>query len=322
MTEVYEDTFASSLTMTGRRPRQSFPAIITFVNESGGLLTFVEVGGGAQDEMVFLMHEASARQALPEQVSPEQITPTQILPGQITFGQALPGHESYLMAYRATPHFYSYGPTELVTGSVLSSNVSVQPQSTHTDDGGTRLWTRRFPSIVERVRRLTSHVFPLSSGSVEQPTKEPHQEAIEWIRVASGLSWKDIGEMLGVSRQTLGAWSRGESIRREHSQRLFAVRDVLERATRRNPRPTDLRAWLDTPRGADAKTPADLLKAGEIGKARLLAVTSPSPKVKVPSQQMQRQMPEAYRDSRERVEAVPPERDEELLEMLDEDDED
>jgi hypothetical protein len=312
LTEVYEDTFAASLTMTGRRPGRSFPVTITFVNESGGLLTFVAVGGEAQDQTVFLMPEGPAQQVLPEQAPPEQITPM----------QALPGYESHLMAWGAMPHFYSYGPTEFVTGSVLNSNVSVQPQSTHTDDGGTSLWTKSILDMDEGVKRLTSHVLPLPPSPVEQPQKEPHQEALEWIKVASGLSWENIGEMLDVSRQALVAWRRGEPIRREHLQRLLATREVLERAVRNNPRPTNLRAWLYTPRRADAKTPADLLKAGEIGRVRLLAVTTPSPKVKVPSQRMQRQIPEAYRSSRERIEAVPPERDEELLEMLDEDDED
>jgi hypothetical protein len=158
---------------------------------------------------------------------------------------------------------------------------------------------------------------------VEQPISEPHLEALEWIKAVTNLSWEDVSDLLGVSHPTVLAWKQGKSVtRRSHRQRIFAVRDVLERAMRRHPGPSELTAWLDTPRGVEGKTPAELLGAGEIGQARLLATTSPSAKVKAPREWVeQRNMVETYQRSRERIEAVAPDHDEELLEMLDEDEE-
>lgn len=170
---------------------------------------------------------------------------------------------------------------------------------------------------------LLTRFFSFLTGTAEaaepRAVEQPHQEAVDWIKAATGLSWERVGRLVGVSRQTVSAWRRGEPIADDHRRRLLEVRDVLERAAKRNPRPGGLAAWLDTPRGKDARTPADLLEAGEVGKARLLALASPSSGVKAPPEWARQGAREAYLNSRERVRALPPERDERLL---DEDPED
>lgn len=230
--------------------------------------------------------------------------------------------------------------TESITDSFLSSPeqlgrmMSYKPSligSRHhmvTGDGGVRL-REVVIEIFGKSKDLVSEDFALKSSSPhlelgedigESLVREPHQEALEWIKSATGLSWEDIGDdLLNVSRPTIHAWRRGESITRNHRQHLFAVREVLERATRHHTRPSDLAAWLDMPRGTEGKTPAQLLKAGEIARARLLAITTLSPKVEAPAKWTNQHEPDAYHSSRERAETLRPDRDEELLEMLDED---
>jgi DNA-binding transcriptional regulator YiaG len=170
---------------------------------------------------------------------------------------------------------------------------------------------------------LLTRVFSYLMGTTEadepQAVEQPHQKAVGWIKEATGLSWERVGRLVGVSRQAVNAWRRGAPIADDHRRKLLEVRNVLERAAKRNPRSVGLAAWLDTPRGADARTPADLLEAGEVGKARLLALASPSSGVKAPPEWARRSAREAYLNSRERVRALAPERDEQLL---DEDSED
>lgn len=152
-----------------------------------------------------------------------------------------------------------------------------------------------------------------------QAIAQPHQEAVEWIKTATGFSWERVGRLVGVTRQAVNAWRQGGPIADDHRRRLLEVRDVLERAAKRNRQPGGLAAWLDTPRGADARTPADLLEAGEAGRARLLALSSPSREVKALPQWARRGAREAYLKSRERVRALPPEQDGQLLAEASED---
>ncbi len=170
---------------------------------------------------------------------------------------------------------------------------------------------------------LLTYFYSFLVGTVEtaepQAVEQPHQEAVGWIKAATGLSWERVGQLVDVSRQAVNAWRRGGPIADDHRRRLLEVRDVLERAAKRNPQPGGLVAWLDTPRGADARTPADLLAAGEVGKARLLALASPSSGVKAPPEWAQKGAREAYVSSRERVRALPAERDEQLLNEASED---
>lgn len=150
------------------------------------------------------------------------------------------------------------------------------------------------------------------------PQNLPHLEAIEWMKANTCLKQERIGDLLGVSRQTMNRWENGEQIKDANRQRIYAVRDVLERAARQHSTPELLTAWLDTPRGADARTPAELLAKNEINRARLLAVSSPSPRLVRAPAWVKQHIPEAFHAGAEhRQEAIPPNVDDELSRLMD-----
>ena len=78
-------------------------------------------------------------------------------------------------------------------------------------------------------------------------------------------------------------------------QQLFAIREVLEYAASRHKTKELLVAWLDTPAGANGRTPAQLLAENEINRARLLAVSSPSPRLVPPPALVNRPVPKGSR---------------------------
>jgi hypothetical protein len=96
------------------------------------------------------------------------------------------------------------------------------------------------------------------------------------IKQLTGLNKTRIAEdLFGVTKQAYNAWERGLNISDQNLARVLETRDVLFRAVARHP---NLREWLLTPRGARAERPQDLLKAGEFGKARLLAMSAAPPR--------------------------------------------
>src|SRR5205823_979410 len=119
----------------------------------------------------------------------------------------------------------------------------------------------------------------LSARKQDSPTSIslPHLNAMQWIKAATDLSQGRIGRLIGVTQQTINRWENGEPITDTNRRRLFAVRDVLERAMLRYPTPAELVAWLDTPDTVDGRTPAELLEMGDINRARLFAISTPSP---------------------------------------------
>lgn len=153
-------------------------------------------------------------------------------------------------------------------------------------------------------------------------TSPPHLNAIRWIKAATGLSQERIGRLIGVTRQTINRWENGEPITDANRRRLFAVREVLERAAQRHETPGKLAEWLDTPRGIDRRTPAELFEAEEIDRARYLAVSMPSPDLVPPPLWVRQPIPEAFRKGAEhRQEALPPSNDDELFELYENEDE-
>ncbi len=151
------------------------------------------------------------------------------------------------------------------------------------------------------------------SPALEAPDGASGIEAVRWIKAATGFSWQRIAEMLQVSRQAVDKWMKGGPINDVNRRHLLAVRDVLERAAVRHAPPEKLAVWLDTPRGADGRTPADLLAAGEIDRARLLAVTTPSPGVKAPAQWVLRRGSIPFPEGEPRMEPARPERPDEPM---------
>jgi len=135
-------------------------------------------------------------------------------------------------------------------------------------------------------RRLEDHA---TTAVVETP-----QEVLRWIKDATGLADGDIGDLLGVSRPTLNAWRRGEHISTPRLRRLYATRDVLQRAAARLPAGQQLRAWLVIPRGADSRTPEELLRAGELDRVRLLAMSLPPERISRPPDWVRQPVPATW----------------------------
>jgi len=139
-------------------------------------------------------------------------------------------------------------------------------------------------------------------------------DSIRWVKEATGFSWERIARLVGVSRQAINRWEHGEAIVDSNRGRILSVLDVLERAAARCRTSDELVAWLDTPRGADGRTPAELLEANEIDRARRLAMSVPSPRLKRAASWTGRPVAEAFREGAGRSQgAVPPDVDEELL---------
>lgn len=158
-------------------------------------------------------------------------------------------------------------------------------------------------------------IYQLPSSEI----RSPHIEAIEWIKTATGFSQERIGLLIGVTRQAINDWKRGYSIADHNRQRLFAVLDVLKRASLRHPTSTELAAWLDMPCEVDGRTPAQLLENNEINRARLFAISSPSPGLRPVPAWVNQPIPEAFRVGAERHQkALPPDTDNELIALLNE----
>jgi hypothetical protein len=189
--------------------------------------------------------------------------------------------------------------------SVISSIKLVQPLLHSLTSSVSSLISA---SVADTVSRLLQPYPSKSTSATKLPDKEPHQEALDWVKESTGLSWGRIGDLLGVSRQTVNDWKNGEHISEHNLRRLLATREVLERAQRRHPRPIDLTAWLETPQGSNARTPATLFQNGKIDEARLLAITRPSFRMRKTPEWARRPIPETFQGGGERRdEGVPPE---------------
>lgn len=125
----------------------------------------------------------------------------------------------------------------------------------------------------------TATTQPASTGRETRPL---HLAAIDEIRNATGLSNDDTSKLLGVSRQTLNLWNRGNAISIAHRSRVLAVHDILERAKARHATREQLLSWLYAPCEPSGRTPAVLLSAGELDQARFYSVASSSPGLPVP----------------------------------------
>jgi len=111
----------------------------------------------------------------------------------------------------------------------------------------------------------------------------------------------------------MNGWKKGGKIADDNRQRLFAVREVLERAIFKYPTQAGLVAWLDTPRGAEGSTPAQLLEDKKIDEARLLAVATPSPHLIRAQPWAKRATSEAFLIGEEHYpEACPPQQNDEF----------
>lgn len=109
------------------------------------------------------------------------------------------------------------------------------------------------------------------------PHLPPHTRAVTWIQDAAGMSEQRLADLLDVTRITIRNWKAGGSVRQHnHVERLYQIRDVLERAQQSYPRKDELSAWLATPSLIDGITPESLLRHGDFDKARALALLTKS----------------------------------------------
>ena len=189
------------------------------------------------------------------------------------------------------------------TGSIYSdpggfdiddlAEITIWVPEIGTSDGGARfvyslqLSAARAPFVFvlaeykDKVVSPIEHEEPMSDGSrallVADSSGSPQAETVTWIKEATELPFERIAKLADVSRQTLDLWRRHGRISDDNRQRLLAVREVLERAQSLHPTPDALATWLDTPRGQDGVTPAQWIERGDINRARLLAISTPSP---------------------------------------------
>jgi transcriptional regulator with XRE-family HTH domain len=169
-----------------------------------------------------------------------------------------------------------------------------------TDDGGARLNA----PIKRAVHTGPALLFKASRTPIPKntlPSKEflTQRDILQWLKLGTGLSYGRIATLLGVSRPTIYAWERDEPITDANRRRLLEIYDVLQRAARIYTTPSQLRHWLDMPSGADALSPAQLIAAGEINRARLLAVSAPSSQVVPPPNWIRQAVAPKFRSSSE-----------------------
>lgn len=191
-----------------------------------------------------------------------------------------------------------------------------------TDDGGNRIISNPLWKIGRLGSGLLLTAAFISTPNVAdvaphgnevrdvRPEQAPHLSAIYWLKEITNLSNERIAQLLGVSRAGLHAWMKNEPIRDTNRQRILAVVEILEQAAKKHRTPAEIVTWLDTPRGAEGRTPAQLLADGQLNRARLLAISSPSARLSRAPEWVRRPVPEAFKAGAEHFpEALPPSED-------------
>ncbi len=118
-------------------------------------------------------------------------------------------------------------------------------------------------------RPLPSSVRVVSAGRAE-PGKESWKPgtaaAVSEIRSRTGLTWEQVGSMLGVSRRTVHNWHKGARASSRHKERINETLRAVERIWRgtREQTRAELMAVADASEGV---TRMDLLRAGRFSDA-------------------------------------------------------
>ncbi len=158
-------------------------------------------------------------------------------------------------------------PTRRIIPSIGSLVVSYGKELIVTSSAHTILDPLRLPVFLEEaIEAVTQQADP----DVRQLSK-----VLEDIEALTGLPKARIAEdVFGVSRTAYHDWSMGKRVSIENERRIRSTLDVLLRASMRHRSPDLIRGWLVTPVGSRAVAPMQLLKAGRIDEARLLAVSA------------------------------------------------
>ena len=99
------------------------------------------------------------------------------------------------------------------------------------------------------------------TGSETEATRRTVSE----LRRISGLTWRELGHLLGVSRRSVHHWASGKPLDADHEERLTRVLDIVRAADRGSARRTRA-ALFDAHEGT---TPLDMLAAQRFDDARL-----------------------------------------------------
>ena len=92
------------------------------------------------------------------------------------------------------------------------------------------------------------------------------RKAISELRRISGLTWEQLGQLLGVSRRSVHFWASGKPLNASNEKRLMQVLNIVRAADRGNARSTRA-AMMDASQGT---TPFDMLAAQRFNDARLI----------------------------------------------------
>lgn len=131
--------------------------------------------------------------------------------------------------------------------------------------------------------------------AIDESSRSQLRSVLREIECLTGLKKIRVAEdLLGVSKQAYNAWERGLNIKTPNLTRVLETSDVLRRASKVHSGAMNLCAWLNAPSGARAERPIDLLRAGEFGRARLLAISTAPPREKPVPDNVLRSTPDPW----------------------------
>ncbi len=145
-------------------------------------------------------------------------------------------------------------PGIVVSGALLlSSTASAQPD-----------WTGGTP-ILSRLDATTSGEQWQDSATDDQiPPREVTRRALSELRLISGLTFEQLGQLFHVSRRSVHLWISGRALNPDHERRLWQILAIMRTADR---------GYAHANRSAltescDGISTFDLLAAGRFDEAR------------------------------------------------------
>ena len=143
----------------------------------------------------------------------------------------------------------------VVSGALLIAGTS--------SAGPTTLWEA--PYIHDADTTVSGSSWDLREARTVSES-EATRKAISELRRISGLTWEQLGQLLGVSRRSVHFWASGKPLNASNEKRLMQVLDIVRAADRGSARSMRA-AMLDSSHGT---TPFDMLAAQRFNDARLI----------------------------------------------------
>lgn len=112
---------------------------------------------------------------------------------------------------------------------------------------------------------------PTLAGARNHEDAQPTRRAIAELRLLSGLTWDEIGQLFGVSRRTVHFWASGKAPSAGNERRLRLVLDIVRHADRGTSR-SNRAALIDAKEGV---TPFALLASQRFEEARAALGSGP-----------------------------------------------